>query len=1106
MKAAALFCLGFLVLVPGVAGARQRPYVDPALRRLMRAGAPEAAERALARAQAERGRPPARDPGRPGPEDRFAALALDRGAPGGGPRIGVLVRLREPVAAGLAALRRTGARVGTVVGDLATARVPIDALPRLVSAVELERVGPARRLSLLNDSTMKVIRATAVRRRDGDVWYGSAGHGVVVGIFDTGVDYAHEDFRDARGHSRILGVWDMGVGGTPPAGFGYGHVCDRASLTDGSCPTRDRDGHGTHVLGTAAGDGSAAGTGTAYRYAGVAPAAELLVVRGLAYTEDEIIDGVRWIFETAEALGRPAVVNLSLGRQGGPRDGTSSIAQMLDGLSGPGRIIVVAAGNDGANGNAEGAPPGRLFHAQAAPAVGVSADFQLRVPSRTPVTGACNDFGEIELWYDGLDRVDVSVIRPDGRTVRAAFGALVAAPDADGLVLIDNASGGADPANGDHLALIEISDCPVDGASSGAPEPGTWTIRAVPTSPASGRPLHLWISQSSYGGGGRYSGVSENFDNAYTITVPGTAREVVTVGAFVTRLDWASLGGTEGYGQREAIGDIAYFSGAGPTRDGRLKPELAAPGRAVISALSEDAFRPPDSQIATDGVHWVLQGTSMAAPHVTGAVAALLQHDPTLGPAEVKSILASTARQDAFTSRPYTGEPPGTPNHQWGHGKLDVRAAVEALVDPAAVAGVLVLPAADSVTPGRTITLAAQPYGAFGDAADAPVAWSTSDASVATVAADGTVTGVALGTATITATAGGATGTATIVVVPPVATVAISPASATLVAGEDTVLVATPRDSAGRALQGREVAWMSTDTTVATVDAAGRVASRAVGTAAVVATVEERSDTAHLEVVAPSTLIVAAEPVAAAPTSTRKGDRIALLRLRLRVEGPEAVRIRQIGFTVTGEDPLARAQLVDDRDADAALDDGEPVVTGMKLALVRGEETPLDFRPGSMVVDVGDTASVLLALELSGHAPNGTTFQARYEPERLSTVGVRSGQADRLDQPGGPVAGAAVPTSVLRPDEVFALSENPVLSDRVIFNFRERPQIAAVYTLGGARVVDLLARMETDGRVEWDLTNERGSAVAPGIYLAVFRVAGRLITEKLIIVRPRREE
>ncbi len=1099
-----------VALLPGAAAAQQRPHLDPALRSLMRPDAREAVGRALERA-AERPRRRAGDPAGPGSaeprRDRFAELALDRGGPGGGPRIGVLVRLREPVAASLGELRRSGARIGSVIGRIATARVPLEALPRLADAARLERIDAARRTSLLNDSSMRAVRATEVRRRDGDLWYGSAGHGVIVGIYDTGLDYTHGDFRDGRGRSRVLGLWDHGQGGTPPAGFGYGHYCDRASLTDGGCPARDFDGHGTHVLGTAAGDGSAAGDGVAYRYAGVAPAAELLVVRGQRFTEDEIVDGVNWIFQTAAALGRPAVVNLSLGLQWGGRDGSSLFEQALDGLSGAGRIIVVAAGNEASNGNASPSPPDRRVHAMALPAQGTTAEFRVEVPSIRPAGGSCNDFGVIELWYAGADRVDVSVVRPDGRTIAAAYRRLVAEPDSGGLVRIDNASGGPDPDNGDHQAVIEISDCTHEGASSGPPASGTWIARAAPTTAASGRPIHLWISYTRYGVTGALRGTSANFDNGYIVSSPGTAREVVTVGAYVTRLDWTSVGGPEAYAYREAVGDIAYFSSGGPTRDGRLKPEVAAPGRAIFSALSASAYWIPPDYVATDGLHAAFQGTSMSTPHVTGAIAAMLQHDPALTPAAVKAVLQRTARQDAYTGRSFTGEDTGSPNNQWGYGKLDVRAAIEDLVDPTLVAGVLVVPDADSISPGRTVRLRAQPYNAIGDTVAADGTWSSSDPAVATVDADGTVTAVALGTATITAAASGASGTATITVVPPIAAVALSPAEATLVAGEDTALTATPLDSAGGPLAGRAVAWASTDPLVATVDSAGRVSSLAVGATAIVATAEEKSDTARIEVVAPSTLVVVAEAVPVpGPESTEKDHRIVLLRLRLRVDGPEAVRVRRIGFTLAGDDPLARAQLVDDRAANASLDEDDPVLSDRGVSLARGEETAIEFRPAAWIVAAGDSGSALLALELSGRSPNGTGFQARYEPERLSTVGVRSGRADRLDQADGPVAGTTVPTSVLRPDEVFALSENPVLSNRVIFNFRERPAVAAVYTLTGARVADLLRRMETDGRVEWDLTNDDGAAVAPGIYLVAFSVAGRLITRKLIIVRPTDEE
>src|SRR5690606_29981314 len=125
------------------------------------------------------------------------------------------------------------------------------------------------------------------------------------------------------------------------------------------------------------------------------------------------------------------------------------------------------------------------------------------------------------------------------------------------------------------------------------------------------------------------------FDNGYVITNPGTARRAVTVGAFVTRHCWPTATSTACNPLREAVGDIMWYSSGGPTRDGRLKPELAAPGRTVVSARSRDgallAFR-----TTPDGAHWALDGTSMAAPHVTGAVALLLGRRPDLTPEDVK--------------------------------------------------------------------------------------------------------------------------------------------------------------------------------------------------------------------------------------------------------------------------------------------------------------------------------------------------------------------------------------------------------------------------------------------------------------------------------------
>lgn len=122
-------------------------------------------------------------------------------------------------------------------------------------------------------------------------------------------------------------------------------------------------------------------------------------------------------------------------------------------------------------------------------------------------------------------------------------------------------------------------------------------------------------------GRARYLSADGHFDEGYrsiSITDPGNARSVITVGA-THRSD------PHGYG-------VSYFSSRGPTGDGRLKPDLVAPGEKIVSAV------PGDREEAMDG-------TSMAAPHVSGAAALLLCRHPELSgrPEEIKKILCETA-------------------------------------------------------------------------------------------------------------------------------------------------------------------------------------------------------------------------------------------------------------------------------------------------------------------------------------------------------------------------------------------------------------------------------------------------------------------------------
>lgn len=113
-----------------------------------------------------------------------------------------------------------------------------------------------------------------------------------------------------------------------------------------------------------------------------------------------------------------------------------------------------------------------------------------------------------------------------------------------------------------------------------------------------------------------------------SVPSPGAAEKAITVGAV---------------DKRKAL---AEFSSRGPTLDGRTKPDLVAPGVAVTSTI------PPASTTSASGFlsgkrevyYGALSGTSMAAPHVSGVVALMLEANPDLSPAQVKRILLATAQ------------------------------------------------------------------------------------------------------------------------------------------------------------------------------------------------------------------------------------------------------------------------------------------------------------------------------------------------------------------------------------------------------------------------------------------------------------------------------
>lgn len=558
------------------------------------------------------------------------------------PRVRVLLRLAEGHGADdLGELsQRTGLTVLVRAGDVVGGEIGVDRLAELDEAEAVGHVEASRPTLPELDAAVSETKADEVHSGPP----GLRGAGVIVGVVDSGIDWRHGCFQDPTGRTRVLRIWDQNLnptaGESSPEPFGHGVEYQRSTIDDAlRAPNPmsivrhmdDSDGHGTHVAGIAAGDGSPAGNGRpGFTFVGVAPEADLVVVANRVTTEAlgdsaGTLEAVAYIFEVAESLGRPAVVNISQGDNLGPHDGSSLLERGIDNLlNAPGRALVKSAGNAANAG----------VHATGQVSEGGSDVVQFSVPVDDDTADT------LDIWYSAADRLSLRITSPDGTAdMEIDPGATVTDLDLPGgnKAFVDSVV--HHPQNGDNRIYVQLSP-----GNQTAIRPGTWNLTLTGrTVPDSGR-WHAWVER------GRTvpQFIGAHREDAVTISVPGTSRKVVTAASYITK----------GAGR----GSLSTFSSRGPTRDGRHAPTLSAPGQAITSArvgaAGPDQYQP-------------MSGTSMAAPHLAGVCALMLQSSPTLAQDDLVLLLTSSARLD-----PFTGEATG---NDWGAGKVDAAAAVRAI-------------------------------------------------------------------------------------------------------------------------------------------------------------------------------------------------------------------------------------------------------------------------------------------------------------------------------------------------------------------------------------------------------------------------------------------
>jgi subtilisin family serine protease len=634
----------------------------------------------------------------------MGSRARDAFAAPGSPGIGALVELPAGVRASDLGLTAMAPGIGRLWGDPANIVAFADAHPDL-------HVEVSPPLHLLLDSASGFVAARPANAQ------GLDGTGVAIGVADTGLDVTHPDFLDAQGHTRVAWLLDLS---SPPTGVhadlenqfgsndGHGNIVGGAvwdaqdidkvlAAKKLSQLPADEVGHGTLVASCAAGNGD----GGTSKYVGIAPKATLLIARitsagSDSIGNDELLRGVAFLFDRATAIGKPVVVNLSIGTDFGPHDGTMDWEKTLASYVGPnqpGRALVVAAGNSGSI--AETPVHQNVYVAGGAP---------LHVPLTTG--GASN--GGVQVWvamHAGAD-IQVGLDGPDGTWISP-----VGADDSGSKNTSDYQAGvynGSKP-----------SGSPVPSDSHGAVVvwQGNWprgTYAITLTGHGTADLYEQGVGDASVPGVrdvGFTSGVREG-----TVNLPATNPGIIGVGCTINKSSWQSIHGV-GLGLQVPVldakggmfdasamprdpvdGEPCWFSSAGPTITGVPKPEIMAPGAAIVGALSREAVPPAPASIFTDpscpgtkgnpdssdplcqqidGLHGVSFGTSFSAPIVAGAVAILLQRDPSLSQDTIVAALQGGAHRICVGRDTGNCTPPQF-DDQAGPGEVDVLGAVAA--------------------------------------------------------------------------------------------------------------------------------------------------------------------------------------------------------------------------------------------------------------------------------------------------------------------------------------------------------------------------------------------------------------------------------------------
>lgn len=572
-------------------------------------------------------------------------------------------------------LRLYGCKELARVGDISIAAIPLSSLGALSCGRQVKRIETGRRCSIQMDTTRLVVNAEKVYTGEG-LSQSYTGRGVVVGVQDIGFDLTHPNFYSAdMSKYRIKALWDQlsrdTIGSTLYVGRDY---VGREALLELKHPIDgETQTHGTHTAGIAAGSG-AEGNGAVSPYRGMACDADLVLVDNAAdnaslidprdyykftYATDAL--GFKYIFDYAERMHQPCVINFSEGSSQDFHGYDQLYYELLAKLIGPGRIIVSSAGNDGARNSYIHKSIGK--ERAGAFIMGNEKRFSCTAKSKQTFTFRVSVYDNVA----SPQIVDISTVN---------------VCNAQDSLLTDSLLVGGKKYKWRVLAYPNSYDARETAYDFQISSPSKLGDSPQVSLQVMGRDADIELYRmSGYMFPHALDPVLDAGDCRYTIFSPSSSPDVICVGSTSYRTQFVNYLGEKKVYDSGQKGIRSSFSAMGPTLDGRIKPDVMAPGQNIISSYSTFFINNPknvNASVKSDVRHFEYNGrtyawnanagTSMSAPVVTGAIALWLQADPTLTPADCLEIFAKTCSH-YDTSLSY-------PNNLYGYGQIDVAAGL----------------------------------------------------------------------------------------------------------------------------------------------------------------------------------------------------------------------------------------------------------------------------------------------------------------------------------------------------------------------------------------------------------------------------------------------